>query len=751
MRAVDLVGPKGYEHGWKFVGVPGVTPHSDLLRMRKEARTALPQGHPERRKAENAVRKSRKVATGGTEEDWSARTEVLPTDEPQREALRKAADAATLRNQQIAADQRSVRYHVTRDVEPAQRDTSLPQHLRTPTAAEEGAAILRKAQRESVLGPKKPRKAKGGVHPSEVTVSEARMMKGSTYPNASARRHGQQPQYYQELRSGLKHGDKTYGGVGTRVHPGYAGRGESYTAELSTGNKNVYLGGVQPGASHEEAHAQMVEKARHLFTAEINARRARAALAAKGYSPVKSHSTSVRGWRNYDPGAEINAGDSGVGISYYGGSSLVGRSKDSDYRSQQLEKYAEVLRERGFVVEVKRGEDGLIESLFLPNDKQGGGTTVSLTAETATASTVHHPLGKPGGPGLFHMKGAQLPAYIQNVAHALIRGGKPKERAIPMAIGIVKNWAHGHDGHGNNVSPEVQAAAAKAIAEWQSLKARARSTSNTGHDAVELVGPKGYVHGWIKASEAGHVHGMRVKAITRSGRKIRGKYDKKTRAVRGHPVSHVHGPLRKSQVSTRHSKMGATGKAMNLVPAGLANEPSEVIELFNPYHAPAGAPTGGQFAAKSGSSSEGQKTTKQERAKQPGRPSGPQQGKSSAGRKKRLIARAGAMRGRANTLEAQMHGLQGQLHSLNAGRSTSHGGSKATGTTTKGKTAKVRKAKKTAKTAKKATTTAAKAGAAAKNAGPSAPYLRVRIATLRIQIRTLRRDAADLVKEARKL
>src|SRR6516162_5871983 len=60
-RTIDLVGPKGYSHGWVFHGVPGVTSHSDLLKMRTEARAAHPQGHPERLKAERAVRESRKL------------------------------------------------------------------------------------------------------------------------------------------------------------------------------------------------------------------------------------------------------------------------------------------------------------------------------------------------------------------------------------------------------------------------------------------------------------------------------------------------------------------------------------------------------------------------------------------------------------------------------------------------------------------------------------------------------------------
>lgn len=95
------------------------------------------------------------------------------------------------------------------------------------------------------------------------------------------------------------------------------------------------------------------------------------------------------------------------------------------------------------------------------------------TAETPVASTVHHPFGSPSGPGLFHVKGLQLPAYIQNVAHALHRQGLPESAAIHRAVGIVENWKDGHDGHGNKVHPDVQAAAAKAWAEWEAAKAAA--------------------------------------------------------------------------------------------------------------------------------------------------------------------------------------------------------------------------------------------------------------------------------------
>lgn len=95
------------------------------------------------------------------------------------------------------------------------------------------------------------------------------------------------------------------------------------------------------------------------------------------------------------------------------------------------------------------------------------------TAHTAEASTVHEPIGSPTGPGLWHKKGLQLPPYIQHVAHRLMaEHGHDESKAIEMAVGIVRNWSEGHNGKGQKVHPDVQAAAAKNIAQWEALKAR---------------------------------------------------------------------------------------------------------------------------------------------------------------------------------------------------------------------------------------------------------------------------------------
>jgi hypothetical protein len=62
-----------------------------------------------------------------------------------------------------------------------------------------------------------------------------------------------------------------------------------------------------------------------------------------------------------------------------------------------------------------------------------------------------------------------LPSYIQHIAHDLVeKRGMDESKAIQMAIGIVKNWASGK----GNIDATTRAAAQKAVAEWEKLKAK---------------------------------------------------------------------------------------------------------------------------------------------------------------------------------------------------------------------------------------------------------------------------------------
>lgn len=66
-----------------------------------------------------------------------------------------------------------------------------------------------------------------------------------------------------------------------------------------------------------------------------------------------------------------------------------------------------------------------------------------------------------------------LPEYICRIARAVKRTGKTTSQAIAIAVARVKKWAAGAD----NVNADTRAKAAKAVAEWESKKARSKTKS----------------------------------------------------------------------------------------------------------------------------------------------------------------------------------------------------------------------------------------------------------------------------------
>jgi hypothetical protein len=66
-----------------------------------------------------------------------------------------------------------------------------------------------------------------------------------------------------------------------------------------------------------------------------------------------------------------------------------------------------------------------------------------------------------------------LPEMMDCVARALFHeGGKPKQKAYEMAVGIVKDWAEGRRG----AKPATIAKAQAAVASWEAKRARAKAT-----------------------------------------------------------------------------------------------------------------------------------------------------------------------------------------------------------------------------------------------------------------------------------
>jgi hypothetical protein len=98
------------------------------------------------------------------------------------------------------------------------------------------------------------------------------------------------------------------------------------------------------------------------------------------------------------------------------------------------------------------------------------------SAETPMLEATPHILGPAG---LWHTPDKhvpdkqKLPNYIEHIAHALMRDqGMSEQQAIATAINAVKRWAKGNLGWGRHkITPEVVAAAKRALKEWEDLKA----------------------------------------------------------------------------------------------------------------------------------------------------------------------------------------------------------------------------------------------------------------------------------------
>jgi hypothetical protein len=93
---------------------------------------------------------------------------------------------------------------------------------------------------------------------------------------------------------------------------------------------------------------------------------------------------------------------------------------------------------------------------------------IVLAADSMAKASTPEPFSK--NP-LWHKKPLHLPFYVQHVAHKLLAQGHSESEAIAMAIAIIKKWAQKKPSGGEkSVHSDTQAAAAKAVAEWNADK-----------------------------------------------------------------------------------------------------------------------------------------------------------------------------------------------------------------------------------------------------------------------------------------
>ncbi len=142
--------------------------------------------------------------------------------------------------------------------------------------------------------------------------------------------------------------------------------------------------------------------------------------------------------------------------------------------------HAHLAHECSWYAQVSAGENATDPAGCKPAKGKGAPRlVVKMTPHTAEASTVPKPTVPPGGPGLFHIKGRELPPYVQHLwAHLAPKYGK--QRAYGMAVGVVKKWAAGINPggkHPTHTHADVRAAAAKNVAVWEKDKADAHAQS----------------------------------------------------------------------------------------------------------------------------------------------------------------------------------------------------------------------------------------------------------------------------------
>lgn len=191
-----------------------------------------------------------------------------------------------------------------------------------------------------------------GVHPSEIQAGDPTKMESYSRVSSQQARRGVRPIRQTETVSLLTYGKKHVGRIGTL---------ESGRGTFDRGNQTHDLSGP--------THAANVEEARGIAAASINAAKIRSALNSAGFSASTSHTTRVRGWKNYTSGYHVQAGRKSVGITHTFSS---GRPQGyEEKRSEKLSAYAEALRKAGFHVTVERTPDGLIESVSVDNSRQG--------------------------------------------------------------------------------------------------------------------------------------------------------------------------------------------------------------------------------------------------------------------------------------------------------------------------------------------------------------------------------------------
>ncbi len=495
--AIELVGLRGYSHGWVFHGVPGSQEHADVLdRMGSAAVDGSPADAGLIHDAALAARQGRysdavrnlNSAREGTRNkhlaralgDHSKMMQDAAAHRPDRSRIR---DLETGLGMKPAGDMRGIMKSMgdnalkdaifgsgDRDVVSAAQDEFLKRLSARKTRATAGAGSINFA---TYAG------AKPGSGKNFSKLKGALAKRGATNPGALAAWIGRR-KYGRKGFAKLSHGGSSHSW------------GDVLDAIELVGPKGYSHGWVYHGTPTTRAgminhlahgHEQGLPTGRTGYQRETRSFEDFQKVHEEMHrmNPGQNHTHEPAGTAAIRP-ATVTAGRHyGTGVSSVRDfEALASMPAFSPAESRMLG-----IADPAYYEKIKAGIQATIQASWEDLDR-----AILLSAETGRLATEPHPFGKPGGPGLWGVKGMELPPYIQNIARALLRTGRAKtlSQAIAIARGASKRWAAG----GGNVRPEVRAASQATGADWNAKQARAHAHANdtwsTLDRAIELAG-----------------------------------------------------------------------------------------------------------------------------------------------------------------------------------------------------------------------------------------------------------------------
>ena len=299
---------------------------------------------------------------------------------------------------------------------------------------------------------------------------------------------------------------------------------------------------------------------------------------------------------------------------------------------EDIEDITERNRRLASMSRAARGQPEPLEPFHLPPPTgiaaAGSSPAVLLSARTPMLERTPAPRGRPGGPGLYHQKGMGHTAYLQQVVKALIeKRGIPPSRAYGIARASIRKWG------ARSKHPEVRAAAGRAEAGELARQARAHAHAAQAWEVADVLlaynpaEPRGSHGEWVSLG-GGQVPGKGSRIRHRDGRTGTVTSGVRLRRNAGRSAKEVtvawdsgdeHNVLVRSlaaQKKLSSQSYAASPWEVADVLIELASGPPQVIDLFNPYHAPPGSAQGGQFTPKGGAAAgqgKGKGTRQQQR------------------------------------------------------------------------------------------------------------------------------------------